>query len=369
MSRVAEVVTSSDRGLAATPFLRTKAASASERAPKWWTAVDTDPAVRAFAPSFSSFFSSFSPSSSFSSSYSFSPSSSFSSSSSSSFFFFSSFFFSSASSSSSSFSFSSFFLLLFLLFLHLLLFLLTTGVDGQWGVWSEWSEGSASCGPDNVVTRSRNCDSPSPSYGGRPCKGESTSSKNLPLILCRQFLSLSLSSCLTVCVCLWVCVCVCGSVHVCVFVCLEGLCDRFVSVIEVILFFNILVNHNQLLINHSMPPLSATPNQPLLTATNHHQPPLATTNHHQPPPQPSTEASQSGPSGPLAASNAEMAALQPDPGWLLLHSIIPSFFFFLHRFSFSFFFSSSSSSSFSSSLSPLPQVLCQSRTPVRRQPM
>ena len=152
----------------------------------------------------------------------------------------------------------------------------------------------------------------------------------------------------------------------CVFVCLEGLCDRFVSVIEVILFLNILVNHNQLLINHPVPPLS--PNQPLPTTTNHYQPPPATTNLHQPPPQPSTEASQSGPSGPLAASNAEMAALQPDPGCLLLHSFIPSFFFFLHRFSF-FFFSSSSSSSFSSSLSPLPQVLCQSRTPVRRQPM
>jgi hemicentin len=43
-------------------------------------------------------------------------------------------------------------------------------VDGQWGIWSEWSACNVTCG-DGVKIRSRQCDSPMPSNGGRPCAG------------------------------------------------------------------------------------------------------------------------------------------------------------------------------------------------------
>ena len=51
----------------------------------------------------------------------------------------------------------------------------TVVVDGGYGEWSEWSECSAAC-PGSVAgyfvgnrTRSRQCDSPAPSAGGRSC--------------------------------------------------------------------------------------------------------------------------------------------------------------------------------------------------------
>uniref|UniRef100_A0A5K3F2B7 Hemicentin-1 n=1 Tax=Mesocestoides corti TaxID=53468 RepID=A0A5K3F2B7_MESCO len=44
-------------------------------------------------------------------------------------------------------------------------------VDGVWGSWTPWSACSSSCGA-GLRQRSRKCDSPPPSNGGKPCPGE-----------------------------------------------------------------------------------------------------------------------------------------------------------------------------------------------------
>lgn len=41
-------------------------------------------------------------------------------------------------------------------------------VDGHWSPWSEWSQ----CDMECKQYRARNCSSPAPSHGGRPCEGE-----------------------------------------------------------------------------------------------------------------------------------------------------------------------------------------------------
>ena len=50
------------------------------------------------------------------------------------------------------------------------------GVDGGWGNWSDWVC-SAGCGGGNII-RFRLCNSPEPKYGGEPCVGNDTLSKN-----------------------------------------------------------------------------------------------------------------------------------------------------------------------------------------------
>jgi len=45
-------------------------------------------------------------------------------------------------------------------------------VDGGWGEWQLWEPCSKSCGMGEKV-RSRECDRPSPQYGGKSCFGES----------------------------------------------------------------------------------------------------------------------------------------------------------------------------------------------------
>jgi hypothetical protein len=45
-------------------------------------------------------------------------------------------------------------------------------VNGQWGVWSEFSLCDAPCGGGNM-SRTRKCDSPPTSLGGRYCEGDS----------------------------------------------------------------------------------------------------------------------------------------------------------------------------------------------------
>ena len=43
-------------------------------------------------------------------------------------------------------------------------------VDGDWGEWGAWSKCSKSCGGGEHA-RVRQCNSPAPAYGGKPCKG------------------------------------------------------------------------------------------------------------------------------------------------------------------------------------------------------
>ncbi|CAH3135598.1 unnamed protein product, partial [Porites lobata] len=46
-------------------------------------------------------------------------------------------------------------------------------VDGNWSEWSEWSTCSKTC-KQGKHSRSRKCDSPAPKYGGKKCQGESS---------------------------------------------------------------------------------------------------------------------------------------------------------------------------------------------------
>nr|XP_054772633.1 cartilage intermediate layer protein 1-like [Lytechinus pictus] len=46
-----------------------------------------------------------------------------------------------------------------------------TRVDGGWGKWSSWGNCSATCGGGKQY-RHRNCNSPTPKYGGLHCSGE-----------------------------------------------------------------------------------------------------------------------------------------------------------------------------------------------------
>ncbi|XP_078377130.1 SCO-spondin-like isoform X1 [Oculina patagonica] len=50
-------------------------------------------------------------------------------------------------------------------------------VDGGWGDWSDWSACSESCGPGSSI-RSRQCNNPAPGPGGKPCTGHPVSSKS-----------------------------------------------------------------------------------------------------------------------------------------------------------------------------------------------
>ena len=53
---------------------------------------------------------------------------------------------------------------------HLLCSTDIVSVHGGWGNWSSFTECSQTCG-GGIQTRERNCDNPSPEYGGQPCPG------------------------------------------------------------------------------------------------------------------------------------------------------------------------------------------------------
>ena len=51
--------------------------------------------------------------------------------------------------------------------------------DGGYTEWSKWSECSATCGKNNIRTRSRTCTNPPPAHGGKDCSdlGEDSEKK------------------------------------------------------------------------------------------------------------------------------------------------------------------------------------------------
>ena len=51
-----------------------------------------------------------------------------------------------------------------------------TPVDGGWSSYGNWSKCSAECG-GGTKTRSRKCDNPEPSFGGKDCEGDTTETK------------------------------------------------------------------------------------------------------------------------------------------------------------------------------------------------
>lgn len=44
--------------------------------------------------------------------------------------------------------------------------------DGQWGDWASWLTCSRQCG-GGIRQRKRSCTNPSPSFGGKTCRGNS----------------------------------------------------------------------------------------------------------------------------------------------------------------------------------------------------
>ncbi|XP_068107017.1 complement component C6 [Hyperolius riggenbachi] len=58
----------------------------------------------------------------------------------------------------------------------------SVAVDGSWNCWSSWS----SCSDSRVRTRSRQCNNPAPSNGGKPCEGPSTDEENCVTVLFKK---------------------------------------------------------------------------------------------------------------------------------------------------------------------------------------
>ena len=83
-----------------------------------------------------------------------------------------------------------FFVCLFVSFINLLLFyflllllLFTSYLDGGWGSWRSWSVCTRTCG-GGTETRTRQCDTPTPSDGGIYCIGTGTESNNCNNNIC-----------------------------------------------------------------------------------------------------------------------------------------------------------------------------------------
>ena len=72
-------------------------------------------------------------------------------------------------------------------------------LDGNWGVWTSWGTCSASC-EGGTQQRSRECDSPAPSFGGAACDGSISDSQNCGTQACaignweQQLTNLSIDS-------------------------------------------------------------------------------------------------------------------------------------------------------------------------------
>ena len=57
-------------------------------------------------------------------------------------------------------------------------------VNGAWSLWGPWSPLTGANNPE-TVTRSRTCDNPAPSNGGKSCEGDD---KDTQLVYKRNFL-------------------------------------------------------------------------------------------------------------------------------------------------------------------------------------
>jgi len=57
-------------------------------------------------------------------------------------------------------------------------------VNGRWSTWSEWSQCSVSCGDNGIRQRTRECNSPVPSHGGKTCQGEKRQENKCPQAAC-----------------------------------------------------------------------------------------------------------------------------------------------------------------------------------------
>jgi len=58
-------------------------------------------------------------------------------------------------------------------------------VNGGWGKFGPWGECSVSCGGGTKM-KTRKCDSPAPSNGGKDCKGKSVKTKRCNKKICCQ---------------------------------------------------------------------------------------------------------------------------------------------------------------------------------------
>ncbi|ESN98525.1 hypothetical protein HELRODRAFT_177005 [Helobdella robusta] len=60
-------------------------------------------------------------------------------------------------------------------------------INGAWSTWSKWSSAAVSCSQNDEsisVSRIRSCDNPAPSAGGAPCSGSNTDTKTVDLPVC-----------------------------------------------------------------------------------------------------------------------------------------------------------------------------------------
>ena len=71
-------------------------------------------------------------------------------------------------------------------------------IDGGWSRWSGYSACTVTCGGGSQ-TRSRKCNSPSPSCGGRDCPGASHSSRSCSTNKCCGLLMMNECACVNTC--------------------------------------------------------------------------------------------------------------------------------------------------------------------------
>ena len=59
----------------------------------------------------------------------------------------------------------------------LLFFPILEPVDGEWSAWGQWSGCSGKCGKDGIQLRTRACNKPPPTHGGKLCPGEQSETR------------------------------------------------------------------------------------------------------------------------------------------------------------------------------------------------